>query len=340
MGTRVGPSLPARHRVAAAVAAAAAGAVIVAAVTLAARNGRDPAADGAAGNGASSTGTAPQAILASRRAFDPAARALEVSRPCTAADIHFVANDSAAQYHDLLLWVVRVTNVGTTPCVLPASAAATARAVSDARRLPAIRGDTRPQGVLLDPGGIAAVWVTTARTCGQPTHSAPSPKLTSIELSLGKIRVVLGHLALDVSCGDLRVDAPFLVQSPELPPAMPLTAHLVLPPSAAAGEVVRYSVVLTNTGSTDYSFGPNCPVYDQAFSGPDPGRASSLESYVLDCASSNIIPAHGSHTFDCALYFSRETEPGVVKLSWALDGGIHAGGAVELERRTEGASSG
>ena len=271
-----------------------------------------------------------QPVRASRQATD-ATSLLAGSRACTGADLKIAANDSAGALHDRWVWVISFTNIAITPCALPRFAGAQAIAVTQQLPLPSIQSESRPEGVVLIPGAVGATRVTSRHSCPQATTAgAAQPALTTVDLTIGTVHSTIKNLALNITCGDVRLDAPYVLQEPDLKPVSPLSVKAVFPTSAQLGGSLKYSVTLTNSSSTDYSFGKDCPVYDQGFSGTGDIPAKT-ESFVLDCLTRNTIPATGSVTFDFSIDLSGEKQAGYTKVGWKLDGGIGAGGVVEIK---------
>ncbi len=102
-----------------------------------------------------------------------------------------------------------------------------------------------------------------------------------------------------------------------------LRASMTLPAVVRAGEVVDYTVTLSNTTSNTISLAP-CPTYDQGYydAGGGGTKEHSVSTHdVLNCAAMPALEAGQSATFAM-----RTTIPdgarGTAKISWYVDGDL------------------
>jgi hypothetical protein len=100
------------------------------------------------------------------------------------------------------------------------------------------------------------------------------------------------------------------------PPLSPLTAQIGAPPTVVAGQILMYTVTLTNPRSTDVSLGP-CPAYDE-FVGS--GSNNTWIATVRHDASPTI-PAGASVTYAMRLSLPANQPEGVAKFGWDVQGG-------------------
>jgi hypothetical protein len=105
------------------------------------------------------------------------------------------------------------------------------------------------------------------------------------------------------------------------PPLSPLTAQISAPPTAVAGQILAYTITLTNATSADVPLSP-CPAYDEfvgSSSTTDDWVATVLH-YYLDCDATTTIPAGGSVTFAMRLALPADQPAGIAKFGWNVQG--------------------
>lgn len=105
--------------------------------------------------------------------------------------------------------------------------------------------------------------------------------------------------------------AVFETSPPRTPePRGELTATVDLPATLAAGEVVRYTVRLSNPTRAPIALDP-CPAYEQVIS-------VLRASHQLNCAAATDVPAGGGETFEMQLRVPKAALPGPTRLTWTL----------------------
>jgi hypothetical protein len=105
------------------------------------------------------------------------------------------------------------------------------------------------------------------------------------------------------------------------PPLSPLTAQITAPTTAAAGQILIYTVTLTNPQSTDVSLS-RCPAYDEFVgSGSNNTWVATVLHYYLNCDASPTIPAGASVTFAMRLSLPANQPEGMAKFGWDVQGG-------------------
>ena len=94
-----------------------------------------------------------------------------------------------------------------------------------------------------------------------------------------------------------------------------LSAHAHVPDGFRAGNVLRYTVTLSNPTKTTVRLDP-CPGYSESL------YASGLvvrRSFALNCRSVHAIPTHGQVEYAMQLSVPRRAKPGNAKFLWELD---------------------
>jgi hypothetical protein len=105
------------------------------------------------------------------------------------------------------------------------------------------------------------------------------------------------------------------------PPLSPLTAQISAPPTVVAGQILMYTVTLTNPRSTDVSLSP-CPAYDEFVgSGSNNTWIATVLYYYLNCDASPTIPAGASVTYAMRLSLPANQPEGMAKFGWDVQGG-------------------
>jgi hypothetical protein len=105
------------------------------------------------------------------------------------------------------------------------------------------------------------------------------------------------------------------------PPLSPLTAQISAPTTAAAGQILMYSVTMTNPQSTDVSLSP-CPAYDEFVgTGSNNTWVATVLHYYLNCDASPTIPAGASLTYAMRLSLPANQPVGMAKFGWDVQGG-------------------
>jgi hypothetical protein len=209
------------------------------------------------------------------------------------------------------------TNVGTNPCLL--------------RGYPRIRAYGRPLHVErggtyfgqlvaadLRPGGHVFLDIATGRACDGGRR--PGVRHTGLVFVLpqgGSVHA--GHVSITNYCGLSMSEfgLPRRYSEPHAAPGTPgmLQAHLLVPPSARAGAVLRYTAVLSNTTRKAVRF-QSCPGYTE---GVYVSGHAVRKSYALNCDSVQSIPPHGGRRFAMRLALPRRAVARAAKISWNLD---------------------
>lgn len=105
------------------------------------------------------------------------------------------------------------------------------------------------------------------------------------------------------------------------PPLSPLTAQISAPPTVVAGQILMYTVTMTNPRSTEISLSP-CPAYDEFVgSGSDNTWVGTVLHYHLNCDAWSTIPAGTSVTYAMRLSLPANQPEGMAKFGWDLQGG-------------------
>ena len=106
--------------------------------------------------------------------------------------------------------------------------------------------------------------------------------------------------------------------SPAPNPLESLTIRIDAPSSVPAGSVLRYTVILQNTGSEPVAFPTDCPVYLEWAA--DSTRAFAKESHVLNCRPVGTIAPGQSVRFAMQIPVPSGTQPGLYDLRWQFVG--------------------
>jgi Protein of unknown function (DUF4232) len=110
---------------------------------------------------------------------------------------------------------------------------------------------------------------------------------------------------------------PFVAEPVEPPPdpLADLEVRATLPPSAVAGQPLRYTVTLTNPTATSVSL-RDCPSYEQGVSLESGGEA--VERHLLNCIPVTAIGPGQAVTFAMVLELPATLPPGRGVLTWKL----------------------
>ena len=173
------------------------------------------------------------------------------------------------------------------------------------------------------PGAAATVTFVWSNWCG------PNPGRVGLRVTLpGR-----GSLVPAVQAGTprglaARCDAPGAPSTlsrgpfgPELPEPPPsplegLTATIGLPPTAVAGQPLRYTVTLTNPTDRPISL-RDCPNYQQAVLLRNHGKAA--ERHLLNCAPVGAIGPGQRVGFAMVLDLPAGLRPGAGVLTWVIE---------------------
>jgi hypothetical protein len=228
------------------------------------------------------------------------------------------------------------TNIGARACLLRGYPTISAETASGSRRtLRPQRGGTYFGRLVpsdLPPGGH--VFLDVATSAGCDAGRKPTIHYRHLVVTLpGGESVRANQVTIHEDCG-LSMSAFGLPERyPPTRGAAPgsagtLRARVHLPDDFRAGNVLRYTVTLSNPTETKVTLDP-CPGYSEGL------YASGLvvhHSFALNCRSVHAIPPHGHVEYAMQLSVPRQAKPGNVKFSWNLDTptGPLAGEAVEV----------
>jgi hypothetical protein len=184
-------------------------------------------------------------------------------------------------------------------------------------------GGSQVTEVLLRPGTAATVTFVWSNWCG------PRPGRVGLRVALPGGVTLVPAIAAGTPRGlAARCDAPgapstlsrgpFAPQRPEPPPSPleGLTATIGLPPTAVAGQPLRYTVTLANPTHRPVSL-RDCPNYQQAVLLRDGGKA--VERHLLNCGPVGAIGPGQRVRFAMVLALPVGLRPGVGVLTWVLD---------------------
>ena len=238
------------------------------------------------------------------------------ARPCTASDLAAtaqVADEGAATSYRF--YTVRIVNASTTRCTLFGSArlSATNAKTGTRGRVPTdptnfYSPDTYDRPATIDPGDQALLGIVTANGCNGGANPTTYRNLT-IEV-LGRT-YPLGALTLHTTCKLAVSDWLFDPNAtpPPAPPYASLVPTLELPATARVGDVLAFTVRLTNPTGAAVSLAP-CPAYRMA-------AYKSGGMYWLNCPAATIA-AHASLVFAMRIQLADYTPPGTIHLQWQL----------------------
>jgi hypothetical protein len=276
---------------------------------------------------------------AAQSANAPAAPA--AIHPCAASDLQVVVGQQGA-YHGQATQEIRFTNLSSEACsftgfpetqILPSNAAP--RAVAAHAQAPQLANEH----IDLAPGQDAVMLVGTPGSC--EAANGPERKVaTRMKLAFpgGGAKTVEGTY-VDTLCGDATVlrfepvhnEAVAKARAAAAGTASPLdqlTGSVTVAETANRGEVLHYSVTITNPTSSPISLA-TCPAYTQSLY--DDGKTVS-NTLRLNCgATSAQIDANSSVTFEMQLAIPASLPAGGAKLSWNMQNGPAVGALIALQ---------
>jgi hypothetical protein len=104
------------------------------------------------------------------------------------------------------------------------------------------------------------------------------------------------------------------------PPASPLVASINTPPTARPGEILEYTVTLTNESDTTYPL-ERCPAYTEVVGSGTQNWVATVDNYYLNCDTVHEIAAHHSVTYDMRLAVpNNQPISSSPKFGWNLQG--------------------
>ncbi len=247
------------------------------------------------------------------------------ARPCGPNDLKVSAGDVGAGLGNTNLPVAFV-NISASTCLLNGEPTIGGLR-SDGTLVPlpiadgSYFGDPGPTANIA-PGGAAALNISGADAC-PAALSGKRQVYSNLRIGLpdgGSIDV--GAHGFDTVCG-VSVSR-FGVPADTMPaavPSSPLTAQISAPPTVVAGQVLAFTVTLTNPLSTDVTLNP-CPAYDEFVgSGSTTVWVATVRHYYLSCDVAPTIPAGSSVTFEMRLVLPADQPGGMAKFGWDLQGG-------------------
>jgi hypothetical protein len=239
---------------------------------------------------------------------------------CTVADLRATAPDPGEGATGSWIASFVLTNTGASACRLTGRLDGLSGVRDGTRR--AIRvtpNDLFDGPVVLQPGEAGRVVYTYYRRC-DTSQPATTPVYRDLRLELlgGTLDVAGAQLDLGcdppetgISAGPLGGPAPEPSYAPL--PWQHLRPSLAVPPSVRAGEVLRYTVTLTNDNEQDVPLDP-CPNVLQALA------AGAKGLWGLNCGAARPVPARGSETFVMELRVPDNAPTGPQRLVWSLTG--------------------
>lgn len=258
------------------------------------------------------------------------AAVVAAKRSCRAQDLQVTVGPSGA-YLGRATQELTIHNAAPDACFIPTPPT-----------LAAVRGNGQRVPVASDPmldlGGLpgtetglasekdAHVLIGVPATC--PNVGSPDISTTMTLTLLTQEVFTVSGTRLDLECGNPTLLIFDLRGSPAATgPQSLLRASLLLPSSAAPGQVFVYFVALSNPSTQTFPLTP-CPSYTQVFGVGNPVR----QTLLLNCAGAVGVAPHSSTTFEIRMAIPVNAERGVTKLGWQLDipGGAFAGSAVTV----------
>jgi hypothetical protein len=249
------------------------------------------------------------------------------ARPCRPADLKVAVGAVGVGLGNTNL-PISFTNASASTCVIagyPALAGVTAagRIVPQDPQHGSYFGDPGPPANIA-PGDTAVVFISGASACqavpiGRPEQTFPRLRIT---LPAGGFVDVAGDIGLGCGVWVSAFGVPALQPPSSEPPMSPLVAHMDAPPTARAGQLLQYTVTLTNPTAETYILDP-CPAYTEYVSSGAQGPwVATIRDYYLNCDVVREIAAHASVTYEMQLQLPADQPVTTqVKLGWSMHGG-------------------
>ena len=256
------------------------------------------------------------------------------TRPCITADLKTSVDAGAGATGETITGVVRATNISAVSCTLdgpPSSIQISgARPLSSRFRAvnapaPGTDSFTAPGPALLEPGGEADAWILWGNWCGATRDTV------AIDVTLpdggSVVRLAIGHVY--PGCNDSKTESSlsawrFALPQPPPPNQTVVSGHvtIVAPPTATPGEVLTFTVTLTNVGATAAPLDP-CPAYSETLVVNGAAlKPPAYQTYVLNCAALGPSIAPGASVLLQMRYaIPSDVAPGPVELLWGMDPG-------------------
>ena len=256
------------------------------------------------------------------------------TRPCTTADLKTSVDVSSGAMAGAITGVVRATNISAASCTLdgPPSnieirgagpLSIQFRAVN--AHAPGTESFTAPGPVLLASGTQAHAWLFWDNWCGATGYTV------AMHVTLPD-----GGGVLNLAIGDVypRCNAQnagsslsawrFALPQPPPPNQTVVSGHvtIVAPSTATPGELLTFTVTLTNLGSTAAPLDP-CPTYSETLVVNGAAlKPPAYQTYVLNCAALGPSIAPGASVLLQMRYaIPSDVAPGPLELLWGMDPG-------------------
>ena len=275
----------------------------VAGVALRLAGGESPSGD-VAGPTASTTGGSGADVVPWTDAT-PRPSVTVAPTTCDPAVLSLALGQTGA-WHGMATQLVVITNDSVARCSVPHDISI--RAVADNGEEAAAEASLPPADVTLEPAQRASLLVGARGGCADSTIA------TKLHITVGDGETTeFDDARIPLSCSHPEIVS--LQADAVDPPTQDtrLNARLEVPSVVAAGEVLDFTITLTNRGDQPVEF-KDCPAYDIVIK-----HAGLHETYLLNCAAAGPIPANGSTTFAMQVAVPAHAG-GSDELSWALSG--------------------
>jgi len=256
------------------------------------------------------------------------------TQPCTTADLTTSVDVSAGSMAGAITGVVRATNISATSCTLDGPPSRVE--IRDAKSLPvrfsAVNAPapgtasfTAPGPALLAPGAQGYAWLLWDNWCGATRNTV------TMEVTLpgggGVMTVAIGEVYPRCNAANVGSSLSawrFALAQPPPPNQTVVSGHVTIaaPPIATPGQVLTFTVTLTNLGSAAAPLDP-CPTYSETLVVNGAAlKPPARRDYVLNCAAlgPSIAPGESVH-LQMQYQVPTSVAPGQVELLWGLDPG-------------------
>lgn len=243
------------------------------------------------------------------------------ARPCSAADVSVAVDSRNGAGGHSVTWL-RFRNRGNTTCLL--AGYPTVIATEPGRN--AVVGSrttffTGGHSANMPPGGSTSLGLESDSECSaHPGGVSGDDDYHHFSITLpggGTVSITVPGNRLDLSCGLFTT----VFEDPDYPqptlvyPLEALTATIVLPQTAHAGQVLDYEIDLHNPTTRPLRPDP-CPGYLEAANSPTWVKTR----YALNCASVAAIAAGATVRYAMQLQIPGDTPAAPLRIIWDLDG--------------------
>ena len=242
--------------------------------------------------------------------------------PCDAADLRAAQGGRSGLAGSVDFWV-KITNVGSTTCIVRGRPRFVDLVSADGRESPLRLAGASTTAVQLEasnikPGQSAELILNSQLDC--PVY-APSAAYREIRIGLpaGGTVTVQGRQSWQFPCPPVGVSIFGVLVPPPVYPPDPLAGlavRLVLPRAVRTGHALDYEVVLNNPTSRAIPLRP-CPGYLEVASG---SFGPVKLPYALNCDPASPIAAHHSARFAMVMQIPADAGSGQETIRWALVG--------------------